>query len=227
MTDPTYEKYRDDKFASHVVPELENGEVTEPVGLTADPTLWPTEAKVWQYKRGLADDYCVKYGVKHDPSTNSMYFPRYHTFYPSDCRGYDYAGYQLRSLYSGPKKYITVLAPDKATHTLLGDAMTDDIVVVEDLVSAIRIYEATGLSCCILYGVRCEPTVMYELANSYNTVTVWLDNDQPNVLRMAGLIAKTINFYDPTVQTYIIPERFEDAKYYHDSEIKEILNGLH
>lgn len=144
-------------------------------------------------------------------------------------------GYQRRWL-GGERKIIT--KGPKSPFLIPGNqTKPNQIVLVEDYLSAIRVHNSDNASVVCLWGTKIEYSYLKELFNEYEKCLVWLDNDttkQTNsgqeaankICKMAENIIYYKNRHRYTHdQTVINIATDLDPKYYSDSEIKQIIKG--
>ena len=198
-------------------------EFKEPV-VTRDWEEWPPAAQAWLMMAGVGKTVSSWYGIAYDPSCDRMYLPIY-TAAPEG----EYLGYQLRSLdkLQGPK-YLTALKNnDQSYYTRLrskGD--TQYMVIVEDLLSGLRVHEATHeaaqpVDVLVNYGVKVNIDALGKNRNAEKGYIVWLDNDGTNVHERANEIARTWRLITCRPTT-VITDR-QDPKHYTNDEILKIL----
>ena len=115
-----------------------------------------------------------------------------------------------------PKWLAEWLSSDK-TYTPIGSG--DTCVVVEDVVSAIRIAEC-GYSALPCLSSSLRDSLLPNLDN-YGTIVVWLDNDNSQVLSNTLKIKNKINLINDNVWIC----RAKQPKDLHDQDIIKYLEG--
>ncbi len=125
--------------------------------------------------------------------------------------------YQARSLDSNEApKYVTV-GNKEALFWSKKDCKNTTLVIVEDIISAIRVGET--LPAVSLIGTSMSKENMLTLANDYDILIVWLDGDKPGQ-RAAKKLAKRLSLLHSEVHN-VVTER--DPKCLFDSEIRSVL----
>src|SRR5210317_212752 len=222
-----YAKYRDykHKVIHWHTDEEEQDTLRPPKGLVYEGDEWPTAAKAWCYKNKLTQADLLTYNIAYDPNSDRVYLPRYDVV-PNG----GLIGYQLRRLHDSKyePKYITAQQKDSAGYSFIlpDQDEVDYVVIVEDLVSAIHIMNATTGNkpgVYVNYGTKVDPTLMYNIAYNFKHAYVWLDNDNQHVINQAKLMKRTITMYNDSVETRMI-EDYSDPKHYPHEEIERILD---
>lgn len=236
--DNGYTAYRDDKHDDRFTPDDSTAleEVEPPPNMISNMDDWPALAKAWAYKNYLSKDVADRFNIQYDPSSNRVYLPRYEGWAPRVHTG-KLLGYQLRALdkHSGPK-YITAALPDVPSWTFIhpSQATCNYVVVVEDLLSGIKILEATynegeGANFPGVYvnhSTRVDPTMCYTIARRYKYAIVWFDNDSDHVIEQAHTMQRTISLYNDKCRAVVMPPPISDAKHYAESEVLYYLDQV-
>lgn len=236
--DGDWKEYRDKRHANvSTHKEVTYKEVVPPPNMVYVPSDWPTDAMSWMYKSGLNKKFIERYGIAYDPSSNRVYLPRYDEFDWKDDRKGELIGYQLRSVDGQGSKYLTVQkdGTNGWTEIYNSDFHADDYaIIVEDLVSALAIIEATtmdqsnGPNVFVNYGTKIDPVMMHRIANDYKWCVVWLDNDSTHVQNQARLMVRTIKMYSNKIMAKAIL-KLDDPKHYDGDvitrELDEVWDG--
>ena len=239
--DGNWQQYRDQRHETttrYYAQDVTYKEVVEPSNMVYASTLWPTDATKWRLKAGISKQNIQRYGIAYDPSSNRIYLPRYEEFDWHDNTKGELFGYQLRSIDGQGSKYLTVQKDGTNGWTELYNSeyhANDYAIIVEDLVSAIAIMEAStidqsnGPKIFVNYGTKIDPVMMYTIANNYKWCIVWLDNDSNHVQVQAKLMVRTIKMYSPSIQAKAILT-LDDPKHYDGDQIirslDEVWDGL-
>jgi hypothetical protein len=97
----------------------------------------------------------------------------------------------------------------------LYDGRGDDVIVVEDLVSAIKISRRYSALC--LFGTNLNNTQMTDLRHLTENVTFWLDEDKAS----KGLsLAKAVSQFDIAAKLIVTKH---DPKEYNNAQIQDII----
>lgn len=235
--DDAFVSYRDTKHsATTASPVRFTDEVTEPVGLIEDCKLWPMDVKAWQFSRCLTHNDVHWWGIKYDPSTDRIYIPRWDVLDRKEKDTGNLIGYQLRKVheYQQPK-YITAQKEDAQGWTFIypKQASCDYVVIVEDLISAAHILNATEQEgnganlpgVYINYGTKVDPVLMYKMALNNEYAVVWLDNDNAHVVNQAKMMERTIKMYNNRIRVGRV-NLHSDPKHYDHNSICSILDEV-
>lgn len=124
----------------------------------------------WLKSKGINDETINTFNLLYDELSQSIAYP---------IKTQDkIAGYQLRDI---NKKIKTVKYVDDDSPFLFSAEMADSmvIVVVEDAVSAMRVWQETGLNAVALMGTNLSTPNKLYLLNKYKRIVIWLDGDLP------------------------------------------------
>jgi len=176
--------------------EEEDEVVRFPSDAVFEPRLWPNHAYYWPCCYSVTPDMMRALGLAYVPSQDRILIPfgepriRYGAGIKST------NGYQLRRLVDNPNqpKYLTVRPKDKPIVPNILDSSERKeslvpIVLVEDALSAIRVYSA-GYIGVSLSGTHMRKEDMFQLSKTYpyHSIVVWLDNDNKEVREHAAKI---------------------------------------
>ncbi len=217
-----YETYRNQRHEATNSIVLDNtDELTEPPGLIEKLFDWPEEAITWAGENTLSNAVLNKYGIKYDPSTNRVYLPRYNT-------SGDLDGYQLRRLFGRGPKYITVSKQDSKGWSMFPTGnFRDTVVIVEDLVSAIKVREACApIAVVVMHGIQTNLDALHS-ASFYANGVVWLDNDSFWVKKQANVMKRTLELI-ANKPAYIVRKKTDPKHYSYaviEQTIREAING--
>ena len=141
---------------------------------------FPVTALQWLYKYYVFDSTIKKYRIGYIPEQNRLYIPQYST----DGR---IVYYSNRSMDVNTKcKYKTPKGIRQPLNILKGGD-SNTLVIVEDMVSAMRIAE-TGYDVLSLQGTNLPRDYIEILHKHYYNYVLWLDGDEPG--RRAELTIK-------------------------------------
>ena len=243
----SYRKNRHDKMPvdqRDVVSER----VDAPPGMLDKILDWPLLARAWAYQSKLNNDLIHAYGIQYDPSSDRVYLPQYHWHKISEgstpykwTHG-DLNGYQLRNVdpRSTKAKYYTITAKDEPGFSIMGSSKNTNpitrstgAIIVEDLCSGIAVVHAmsggsTDFHVLVNYGVKVNLQTMH-CASKFDSVIVWLDNDNKHVKTQADDMARTISMINSKCKVEVVTGA-SDPKHYGPSTIAEIIgrhHGLH
>ena len=112
-------------------------------------------------------------------------------------------------------KYITSGGKQQLYKTFCG--AVPQIVIVEDILSAIRVGETTP--CVALRGTSCNTNKLHQLSQCANDFIIWLDSDRPGI-EAAKKLGNKLTWVGKVC--YIKTK--EDPKCYSDKEIANFIN---
>ena len=160
---------------------------------------FPFEYKKYLCSMRITPEVLNKYNIKFDIKSNRIYIP---------C----HKGFQLRSISEKPK-WLSFSVDYFNTKTKL----KDKLVLTEDVFSAIRVTEATGIFAVAMLGTYLKKEVAELLRlNRDKEIIIWLDKDKPG-MEASIKIKKALTGYN----TKIIIE--EEAKKLSEEEIIKCL----
>lgn len=136
-------------------------------------------------------------------------------------------GYQSRRLgqYDASPKYLTAKfsGTTELETTILNEDATRThscVVLVEDLVSAIKVSKVARLT-VPMYGCHVRSERILELSREL-PVIVWLDNDNPTVMKQASRIHHLVRAFG--MESHLITDK-QDPKKYTTYQIDAVLKG--
>lgn len=179
----------------------------------------PNEA-VWLYKAGISTELAKHYGFGFSQSLKRVVLPVY--------RDSALIGFTARSTIGAKPKYIERMASPSADVFVadpavrLPDALTDgpDLVVVEDILSAVRVGRVAN-RCAALLGTSSNTDQLSALLSGVRRIAVWLDPDRAG--RVAALkLERTL-----ALQGYetVRIRTEQDPKRYSNREIRRLLSS--
>lgn len=172
---------------------------------------WPGKALWWVKQYGLSDYELANYAFAYSPGRKRVIIPIW-------WEGKK-IGWQARKLYdedNGPK-YITQ-ASSPPGFMLKGEHTYEEIVLVEDVISAIKVGRTTEAVAML----STNPTTrMMNYVKRFSNFKIWLDMDNPQVIRQSLKLLRNLGIYGHT-KLIVTPK---DPKVYDDSEIRGWLYG--
>lgn len=177
-------------------------------------TLLPKEAKAWLYKHHFTDDLIAESGILYNPPTARVILPCY------DKDGL-LLGLDARSLTQnivGSKWPRYVSSGTKASPFIYGEGKSKILVIVEDLLSAMRVGQ--HYSCIALRGTHMGDELLARIVQKLDTeakfqILLWLDGDKQGV-QASEDIQRKLQWFGRTI-SLTTPK---DPKCYTDSEIR-------
>ena len=190
-----------------------NGDSFVLKGIEEDTTLWPVRARVWVRKYGITDWECMRYGICYSSDLGRVILPQF------DSDGL--ASYSTRRVLEDDtgSKYYSYRCRDVATVCYSGVAKKQHCVIVEDLLSAIKV--GRYLPAMPIWSTRIRDIHVNTLIDmGFNKFTVFLDDDNGQVKRDA---LKNKRILDKIGECDIIHSDGKDPKEFTDNELQEIL----
>lgn len=185
-----------------------------PADCHSEWSAFPAECRRWLTEAGIEEEIVTAKEFLWSDSKQCLYIPVWQE--SKTTVGHKHVGYVQR--FFNPKGYLT-RTNDKDNfygHYIKG-ASSSTIVVVEDVLSAIRCAEVCDS--IALLGVAVKPPALTKLLTcGYKRAIIFLDGDNPQVKMAARAIAKRL-FFLPTT----IIETGRDPKSYSLEELQELL----
>lgn len=177
----------------------ENTEDTKPwkremPGGEADPTKWSRAARDWLLQYVLVEDV-VRYGAVE--AHNRLWLPVTYGGTPVKWAG--------RKLFEFDRvKYLTGMRPEYRVHDPIIPIGWQGrrLIIVEDWVSAVAV--STKLKCAALplMGVALSVPQQQHIYTTADSVTVWLDNDGPQISKAGRKLTKDLRGYGIDVSIF-------------------------
>lgn len=184
------------------------------VRLPEDFTLSiPDTERLWFYKYELTDEDIARYGFGYSERLHRIIMPIYQEGELVYWSGRTcFKDYKERGEY----KYMNVRSPRDSIWFLTSPA-TRGILLVEDMISAIKVSKATGLQGLALLSTF-VPTSIYQVLRGRKPVLIWLDPDaKAKAIKWARQISQECVYCKPIYNTN------RDPKEYSTKEILSII----
>lgn len=160
---------------------------------------------IWLLQRGINKDLAQKLGLYYDPNYDRIGFPYY--LYST----------RLRSIDKNNKAKWLFFGNNRDYMYYLDDLCTSTLVVVEDVISCIRV--AKYCDCVALEGTNVNRAPLAEILIGYGRILVWLDGDEAGRLGAERFRKRyKLNHNIKIIKT------LKDPKDHTDREIREILD---
>lgn len=178
-----------------------------PMPAIYDMAEWPLEARVWVFKAGLSAKEATHFGLYYHAPTKRVVVPV--------VEGSSLTFWQARRIFGTQgAKYLSM--PGGRDHTLPLYGHGSSIVLVEDLLSCLKISTTSTTSLCLM-GTKLLPIAMAWLLKQTRPVLIWLDPD-PAGQNAAAEIKNQLAMVG--VPSYIVGS-LKDPKFYSRQEIVE------
>jgi len=180
----------------------------------------PVKAFTWLYKYGVGDDDIKQHRIHWSPLYNRVIIPVYKFLNTKDKIQAKLLGWVGRDVDwkkgdKGQKYLIKKINGTEFRFVIQGS--TDKVLVVEDVLSAIRVHNATGYTAVALLGHGITTTLLNQFRRA-DTLFIWLDRD---------VLTKAINYADKARQIgvpAILVNSELDPKLYSADEIRTLIS---
>lgn len=177
----------------------------------SEPLEWPVTALKWFSSGGLQMADIRALGAVYSPSQSR-------TYVPVSVDG-EANGWIARKVGDGDgPKYLAKFKDNDKGVWIRRVSLDSTIVLVEDALSAYKLTLA-GYNAIALLGTSLKNETFYYITQRYNKYIVWLDNDNPQVIKNSNIIANKLSL----VGNVRIIRNCNDPKHYTETELKEIL----
>jgi hypothetical protein len=156
----------------------ETKEIQEfPKDVSSQYTDMPPEVATYLNAKGISEAIAFHYGIGYSETAGGLVLPVHNEL--------NHNGFQVK-YFDRKQRYSTVhMGQRQLMFTHLTDLTSRPVVVVEDLISAIRIEEATEFSAFALLGSELNDTGLAQLVKNHDYFIVWLDNDNDTIVGKA------------------------------------------
>jgi Zn ribbon nucleic-acid-binding protein len=194
-------RYRKIKSDIHTIKKRINKvqEVHKPIADMETTAELPIVAKQWLYKYSITPEEIVKHNFQWNPTINML------VLYKDD------RYWQGRMFNNTKQKYLSYGSKPVLT---FGEGRK--VVVVEDILSAIKVARLTSSAC--LLGSSLSREMLFHLQQNYDNIIIWLDRDKATT---AMKISK--QFIQLGKQSGVVIST-KDPKEYSTEELKNWLN---
>ena len=180
--------------------------------LSHDSHEWSKQARRWLAEAGLTTVIAEQRGFGWEESEQKLWIPVVQE--GLSAYGDVDVGHILRGF--TPKSYLTRTVDKTGFYGLYRGPESDTVVLVEDVLSALRVAEHTDA--LALLGTSLLPRAFNTIiTEQYSNAIVFLDGDNPTVRRNARKIARSL-----PIDTRLI-ETGRDPKSYTPTELEELL----
>lgn len=200
---------RDIKAVCSSVGEGERRDVGEVGTVITHLYDWPIKPLHWIRQYGITDKEISAYQIAYSETQRRVILPIW-------WQG-EKVGYQLRRIYDDDKgpKYITRTTGGPGFMSF-GCIPTDKIVIVEDIISAIKVGRHEQALALMSTSITQR---MKLVLSKYGMFYIWLDMDNEQVISNAIKLLKTLGIFGTTKLLYTP----NDPKEYDDTTIKGFL----
>ena len=156
-------------------------EVSLPEDITYDPASFSPEGRMWLFKAGITPKLIRRYGVGFSAASQRVVLPVYGEQRASSTER-PLLWLQARAVLRGQKPKYVQPSMDRSTIIFnpTPGRITRLVIIVEDILSAIRVYEAVGhlgITAVSLLGTKITTGQVNVLSRADKCIT-WLDSDR-------------------------------------------------
>jgi hypothetical protein len=152
----------------------------------------PVKVVTYLNKHGFSNATTAHYGIGWSPDSERLIFPARNLHNPDP-------GWQGKAWDFEPRYLTRTRSPSEMYTHLLSDLRGGPVVVVEDMLSAIRV-RSKVLSSFSLLGTELSDCGLHELSTFHREFYVWLDNDSTLVCKKAQKVANRLALFGGTVR---------------------------
>lgn len=194
--------------------EAIKGQNSRVIALPDDTTYnhaeFSREARMWLYAGGVSPSLWTKYSIGYSKRLERVVLPVY--------RDGKLIWYQCRAILKGQRPKYIQPSGDRATVMFSSEEHTSKVILVEDILSAIRVGNAgAGVTAISLLGTKITAGQTSILSQADEVVT-WLDGDRAGK-KGSYSIRKTLSLLCDVSNI----RTDEDPKAYSNKQIREIL----
>lgn len=179
-----------------------NDEVLLPADITYEQSEWPVAERTF-IKQWFDWPDVMAYAIGYSPSLGRVIFPYFQTGKCVFWQGRDVP--QRTGL-----KWLTASSAQKPLGVYWPPMVSNTIVIVEDVISALHLSNSCGVNAMCLYGTSMGDHQLEWLveAGCFSTVIVWLDNDHAGqeaklslAQRLAAVCPRSTSIHTTNVMT--------------------------
>ncbi len=203
------------------VPRVDLPDDFRPIG---EKHYYHIDARIWLREYGITNKLMKKYNIGWSKRYFRVIFPVYKSviLYPSKDIAHKIVAWQGRNIYEvipgqKPKWFLKKPKNIKRVYYECYAPESDKVVLVEDLVSAIKVHEATGYNTIALLTTYVSKELMMRLLKY--KVFIWLDADMHT--KSLGY-SNTMNQLG--IKTHAIIDHTKDPKEYSKEKINTYLS---
>ena len=194
-----------------VKPEKSMQDIRLPLDYTREI---PPEGLVYLYKRGLSDADIKVCHIGFSPKYQRIIFPVY-----EGRKLVFYQGRTINEVTKGNPKYMNVYQVGRRDVFFYVNCLSsEDIAVVEDIVSAIRVGKV--LNAVAVLSTHIPESLVLSLDNKYEHIYLWLD---PDKFQKCVKLMHRYRFFDMNVD---VVRSGHDPKFYSNDEIRRLVYGI-
>ena len=171
---------------------------------------WPTGPRRWLKQYGISEREVKDNGIRFNPDCNLLFFPLR--------GGSGTACTQSRNFGTNGARYYTDIYPDSCPYHLVLNSSRPNIVLVEDIVSAIKVGRFRDT--CATLGTNPKDCCIAWLVKNYENFVIWYDDDNPHVKKSQRVLR---NRLAQVGTARIVTGMGKDPKECSEKEIKEAL----
>lgn len=172
----------------------------------------PPAGLIWLSRGGITSALADKYNIGYSAYYNRVFLPVF--------QGDTLVYYQARAIFKGqvPKYINPKVQKDTLRFTSLESEQQESVVVVEDILSAIRVGEIKGHAGCSILGTTASASDLSYI-NSFKEIKLWFDPDEAGK-KATMQIKRSLSLLGRDVRVITSDK---DPKEYTRVELEEIL----
>lgn len=191
----------------HQVPDRLHSQIPEYANDAIPVTSFPTEGLTWLKKYGILNEEIKEHSILWSQSQQQLIFPIFNN-------EYDIIAWQARNFLTSAKKYVSFGKMDAILHIVgLTKHTNSDIILVEDLISAIKV--SRNYRCMPLFGSGCSREKLTRLRRYTDSIKFWLDHDKFGESMRLSRVAAQLGFQTAVIHTEKDPKEIPDAEIRH------------
>lgn len=192
------------------------------IALPSDTNKYiPHKPLLWLQKYGIKSKHINENKIQYSDSRELLLFP----FYGEDGTLLAWQGRYFGTDPKQPKWFSRGPLNDTITSFNLTYASEHGIILVEDIVSAIKVGEVFS-SCCLFGSVVSKKLIARLNLLGINTFYIWLDRDKTkNAFKFAGML-NSLGYKARTIVTELDPKEYDLTEIENIVEAKLFINEL-
>jgi len=200
------------QFGTQVITRTEDKVFKMPAKLISDPKDFSLEALQWLNKYKITATEIHEHSILFNPSINRLVLPVY--------KDGELVLFMYRQLVEdGYPKYIVYQRDHKDSCGKLIDTGTNNVVIVEDMLSAIKCSRVTGYSSYAMLGSHIGPVDKINLITQFDNFIIYLDNDSRQIKIKQGVLK---NFFSMFNKPAYLIKVDKDPKDFNQKELENM-----
>lgn len=181
-----------------------------PKDISSEYSGMPPEVATYLSHKGVTEAIAFHYGIGWSPSADGLILPVHNEL--------KHDGFQVK-YFDRKQRYSTV---HRGKRELMFSHLRnwhETCVIVEDLISAIRVSNYVDMDSFALLGSELNDQGLAQLVKNHEAFIIWLDNDNDIICKKAAKLSNRLSLFGPT---RLIRDRCE-PKDISDGDIENII----